>query len=562
MANNTTFTAKDLNRIFQSGINPNLRKLHVIESHAPQQGGMSNGVFEAEIEGSKKRWALKVIDAKNFARLDSGESSRLLTERQNHWDEIIRKEAVFSRDISSLRNQYFVQAAECYELSGLYLIRMPFYKGLADYCGEPEDTTLRLGRDLCHALLALHFDDRELGPSRHGVMLHGDIKPQNIFYSSSDGIVHFMLGDFGSVHHQGEPCQSRSAGYYPPEAQLGSTSVRPCSDLFSLGMTLYWYVCGKDDQQEYQMWKARSAGKTSDRPAACSDELWELILDATMPAPEERIQTAGQFLERLDSVHKRKNTQLQKTNDAQENAWGLAASLAVSLAAGALAKKATQTVRKRLNTKRIDYEETKSWYEGDVRHNQPCGNGTFHFSDEESLSGTWSYADREGGGLLGYDIASYSGTFCGNTACGFAVIRAEIGWVYRGEFRDGRFGGQGQFTFHCRGEDITISGVWQFIKAMKLNVDSGERIYKGMLCNGHPNGPGQLEIPGAGNFFGIFCDKGFCVGCMEWDSGERYDGELLYINGRLKVDGEGTFTDSDGNSTHAIWKDGKPIQAL
>ena len=310
------------------------------------------------------------------------------------------------------------------------------------------------------------------------------------------------------------------------------------------------------------MWKARSAGKVPSRPAMCSDALWNLILDATTPAPEERLQTAGQFLERLDSVNKRKNKDLQEINDKQENALFWGGTIAASIAAGMIAKKATQMAKKWYNTKRIDYQETESWYEGDVQNNQPCGNGTFHFSDEEALSGTWSYGKREGGKLFGYDIASYSGTFCGNTACGFAVMCAESGWVYRGEFRDGCFGGQGQFMFHCRGEDVTISGVWQFIDALKLDVDSGERIYRGMLCNGRLNGPGRLEIPGAGDFRGIFCDKGFCVGCMEWDGGERYEGELLYIDGHLKVDGEGTFTDSDGNAIHAIWKNGEPIQIL
>lgn len=284
-----TYTADQMNVILKSAWDSELKKIHVRTDRKPGTGGMSSGVFEVVLDGSKRRWALKVIDTESFAHLHgtntSGSVLPVLTEKLQQAEKEITRETKIHKDLSDLRNRYFVQAVETYETDGLYLIRMPYYDGLASYDGAPEESAIKLGIDICQALLALHFDDGDMGDNRHGVLLHGDIKPQNIFYEEEDGIVHFKLGDFGSVRHLGEPCHSRSEGYYAPEVRFGSKNVQPSADLFSLGIVLYWYVCGKDNVLEHDAWEKRCAGKEPNKPKDCSDQLWEVILDATKTDP-------------------------------------------------------------------------------------------------------------------------------------------------------------------------------------------------------------------------------------------------------------------------------------
>ncbi len=86
-----------------------------------------------------------------------------------------------------------------------------------------------MGRDICFALEAL----RKKG------LVHGDVKPRNIYYDGG----RWLLGDLGSVCVSGEVPEYGSEGYCSPEAMRGE----PCdirSDLYSLGITLYKLVSG------------------------------------------------------------------------------------------------------------------------------------------------------------------------------------------------------------------------------------------------------------------------------------------------------------------------------
>ena len=81
-----------------------------------------------------------------------------------------------------------------------------------------------MGRDICFALEAL----RKKG------LVHGDVKPRNIYYDGG----RWLLGDLGSVCVSGEVPEYGSEGYCSPEAMRGE----PCdirADLYSLGISLY-----------------------------------------------------------------------------------------------------------------------------------------------------------------------------------------------------------------------------------------------------------------------------------------------------------------------------------
>ncbi|WP_068777110.1 serine/threonine-protein kinase [Paenibacillus sp. FJAT-26967] len=75
-------------------------------------------------------------------------------------------------------------------------------------------------------------------------ILHRDIKPANLIVAS-DGQV--KLIDFGSAVHQSDTDRPifTSAGYSPLEFYSASSSQGPVSDLYSLGATLYYCLCGE-----------------------------------------------------------------------------------------------------------------------------------------------------------------------------------------------------------------------------------------------------------------------------------------------------------------------------
>ncbi len=88
---------------------------------------------------------------------------------------------------------------------------------------------LALCRDICRALDGL----------RGKGLVHGDVKPSNIFYDGQK----WLLGDLGSVCVSGETPVYGSEGYCPPESFRGE----PCdirSDIYSLGVVMYKLLSG------------------------------------------------------------------------------------------------------------------------------------------------------------------------------------------------------------------------------------------------------------------------------------------------------------------------------
>jgi len=89
------------------------------------------------------------------------------------------------------------------------------------------------GRQLAVALEALH---------QHG-LLHGDVKPENVFVDDDGTLV---LGDLGSawLWADGGPSSAPTPRYAAPEVWMGHPpSV--ASDLFSLGLTLMYAASGR-----------------------------------------------------------------------------------------------------------------------------------------------------------------------------------------------------------------------------------------------------------------------------------------------------------------------------
>ncbi|MFR0796573.1 MAG: Ig-like domain-containing protein [Oscillospiraceae bacterium] len=110
-------------------------------------------------------------------------------------------------------------------------VRTELLPSLPDYLrNHPhgEADIIRLGAGLCSALETCH---------RRGIV-HGDIKPRNVFVggSSFNEQVTYKLGDFGMAQFS---AVDNTNDFMAPEVLCGA-KVSPESDLYSVGMVLYW----------------------------------------------------------------------------------------------------------------------------------------------------------------------------------------------------------------------------------------------------------------------------------------------------------------------------------
>ena len=183
------------------------------------------------------------------------------------------------------------------------LIRMELLEDLRgklrDGCQYSEAEVLKIGRDICTALVLCHGKG----------ILHRDIKPENIFINS-DG--NFKLGDFGvSRILSSAPTAVASTGigtpeYAAPEQFTGRHDKRV--DIYSLGLVLYELSNGNRlpfastgyarpmDVQRRQM------GEPLPAPCSASRALAEVILKACAYRKEDRYQSAEEFLAALNSL--------------------------------------------------------------------------------------------------------------------------------------------------------------------------------------------------------------------------------------------------------------------
>ena len=110
-------------------------------------------------------------------------------------------------------------------------VRTELLPSLPDYLrNHPhgEADIIRLGAGLCSALETCH---------RRGIV-HGDIKPHNVFVGGGNfnEQVTYKLGDFGMAQFS---AVDNTNDFMAPEVLCGAP-VSPASDLYSVGMVLYW----------------------------------------------------------------------------------------------------------------------------------------------------------------------------------------------------------------------------------------------------------------------------------------------------------------------------------
>ncbi len=185
-------------------------------------------------------------------------------------------------------------------------IRMELLQPLRDVLRErnlSEKEVIRLGRDLCRALVICHGRD----------IIHRDIKPQNIFRSEFGD---YKLGDFGIARRMEGTERATVAGttnYMAPEVYHHQPYGKD-ADLYSLGMVLYYLLNERrmpfipvsekipSMQEEARALLRRVGGEKIPAPAGGSRALQEVVLRAVAYDRKDRYTSAEEMLAALRSV--------------------------------------------------------------------------------------------------------------------------------------------------------------------------------------------------------------------------------------------------------------------
>lgn len=159
-----------------------------------------------------------------------------------------------------------------------------------------EPTVLRIGIDLCQALILCHREN----------ILHRDIKPSNIFRNRFGN---YKLGDFGIARLLDESRHSMTRVgtelYAAPEV-FHSGHYDQRADLYSLGIVMYALLNNgnlplqsREQTNARQATELRCAGRAFGPPSQASEGVGQVILKACAYDPEDRYRTAQEMFDAL-----------------------------------------------------------------------------------------------------------------------------------------------------------------------------------------------------------------------------------------------------------------------
>lgn len=259
-------------------------------------GGMST-VYLAMNEKANRNWAVKVV------RKDGAENS-----------DIKRQRLAVERDIMiRLKNKYLPSVADVIDTEDSIIIIMDYIEGNSlDKALRPDDLpvdapdipqdqeqVIKWAMQLCEVLHYLHTD------KDHPPVIYRDMKPANIMLRPDDTIA---LIDFGTAReYKGANSKDTiplgTPGYAAPEQyndpnrqyQTGVTDAR--TDIYSLGVTLYHLLTGKDPTRPpYDILPIRQVNPN------LSPTLEKIIIKCTQRDPDKRFQSAAEMLYALEQI--------------------------------------------------------------------------------------------------------------------------------------------------------------------------------------------------------------------------------------------------------------------
>lgn len=255
-------------------------------------GGMGV-VYAAEDPQLERAVALKVMKPEVAANPDSRE--RFLRE---------------ARAVAAIEHEHIVSIYQVGEDNGVLFLAMPLLRGetlenrVARGGRLPLAEVLRIGRETAEGLAAAHGRG----------LIHRDIKPSNLWLEGEDARVKIV--DFGLARRDRDGARLTRAGtilgtpsYMPPEQASGET-LDGRSDLYSLGVVLYWLGAGRLPFPQEDLLALLSAVATETPPALrefnrdVPPTFVDLVMRMLAKRPEQRPATARVVVEELRAIER------------------------------------------------------------------------------------------------------------------------------------------------------------------------------------------------------------------------------------------------------------------
>ena len=245
-------------------------------------------------------------------------------QHQAEFDAVVKHFGAEARRLSKLQHPNIVGIHQVFEDNMTAYMALDFVRG-RDLLDTIEDPKMKLHpRDVKDILLrcleAVHY-------IHTNDVLHRDISPDNILI---DGKGNPVLIDFGAAKEEAtRASRALSAlhvvkdGYSPHEFYIAGSTQDASSDLYSLGATFYHVLTGEAPPDS----QARVSAIAGDRPdpykpvagkfPQFEDAFLQAIDKALSVFPPDRIQTAREWIELVDTERRRSAALAQAELDRQ-----------------------------------------------------------------------------------------------------------------------------------------------------------------------------------------------------------------------------------------------------
>ncbi len=246
------------------------------------EGGMSV-VYLAVNEKVNKHWAIKEVKKEGVENFETVHQ-RLLTEA-----DILKR----------LHHPNLPDIVDIIENEETFLLVMDYIEGrqlesiVQEYGPQKEETVVNWGKQLCDVLSYLH--------SQNPPIIYRDMKPANVMVQKDGKVV---LIDFGTAREFKESQAEDTlclgtCGYAAPEQYKGQGQSDIRTDIYCLGVTLYYLLTGHNPIcKPYEIYPIRYWNTN------LSSGLEMIILKCTRKNPSKRYQSCEELQQELSHYYK------------------------------------------------------------------------------------------------------------------------------------------------------------------------------------------------------------------------------------------------------------------
>jgi len=255
------------------------------------QGGMGE-VYLANQVSLDRKVALKVL-------------SKELAKRKNFVDRFLRE----ARSMAKLDHPYVVKVYGAGSDKGLNFVAIEYIDGKSMQDWIDKEKKLSIG-DAVHVILRCSDALKE---AHDQTLIHRDIKPDNILVTSK-GVV--KVADFGLAKALSDEDMSMTASgtglgtplFMPPEQARDAKTVDHRTDIYALGVTLYYFVTGQlpfTGANLVELIQAKESGRFEPAKKVNPDvpEKLDLIIHKMMAKEQKhRYSTCDEIINDLDAL--------------------------------------------------------------------------------------------------------------------------------------------------------------------------------------------------------------------------------------------------------------------